>query len=189
MNWAKIVAPALAVLLLAAPAAAQSGFDGEKFVNAVRERDGNQAMELLRARGATILNARDEKGETGLIVAILRRDESWTGFLLSEGADPDRPARNGDTPLIAAARSGYTAAAAQLLQLGVKVDAANRMGETALILAVQLRQVPIVRLLLAAGADPDRTDSAAGYSARDYARRDTRNRDILKLIEAKKPKA
>jgi hypothetical protein len=46
----------------------------------------------------------------------------------------------------------------------------------------------MVRLLLNAGADPDRTDSAAGYSARDYATRDTRSRDILKLITDKKPK-
>ena len=63
------------------------------------------------------------------------------------------------------------------------------MGETALIVAVQQRQVPIVKLLLAAGADPDQADSAAGYSARDYAKRDNRSREILKLIEAKKPKA
>jgi ankyrin repeat protein len=62
------------------------------------------------------------------------------------------------------------------------------MGETPLIIAVQQRETPIVRLLLDAGADPDRTDAAAGYSARDYATRDTRARDILKLIEDKKPK-
>jgi hypothetical protein len=42
--------------------------------------------------------------------------------------------------------------------------------------------------LLAAGANPDKTDNAAGYSARDYAARDNRSRDIFKLIEAKKPK-
>lgn len=189
MNWAKIAAAALAMLSVAAPAGAQSsGFDGQKFVQAVRDRDGNEAMGLLRARGPTILDVRDEKGETALIVAISRRDELWAMFLLSEGADPGLPARNGDTPLIAAARAGFTDAAEQLLELGVKVDAANRMGETALIAAVQQRQAPMVRLLLAAGADPDRTDSAAGYSARDYARRDTRARDLLKLIEAAKSK-
>ena len=47
----------------------------------------------------------------------------------------------------------------------------------------------MVRLLLEAGANPDRSDSAAGYSARDYAARDARARDILKLIDDKKPKA
>ena len=63
------------------------------------------------------------------------------------------------------------------------------MGETALIVAVQQRQLPMVRTLLAAGANPDKADSAAGLSARDYAARDTRSRDILQAIEAKKPKA
>jgi hypothetical protein len=47
--------------------------------------------------------------------------------------------------------------------------------------------VPIVRSLLNAGADPDKTDSVAGYSARDYAKRDSRTPQLLKLIEAKKP--
>jgi ankyrin repeat protein len=63
------------------------------------------------------------------------------------------------------------------------------MGETALIIAVQQRDVPMVRMLLEAGANPDKPDSAAGYSARDYATRDPRARDILKLINDKKPKA
>jgi ankyrin repeat protein len=58
------------------------------------------------------------------------------------------------------------------------------MGETALIVAAQNRHPAVVKVLLALGADPDKTDSAAGYSARDYAKRDTRTKEILKLIEA-----
>ena len=186
MNWLKLAAPALAALLMATPAGAQGsgGFDGEKFVQAVRDRDGSEAMDLLRERGSTVVNARDGKGESALIVAILRRDDTWTGFLLDQGADPNLAARNGDTPLIAASRVGFLGAVAELLERKAKVDAANRMGETPLIVAVQNRHVAIARLLLSLGADPDKTDSAAGYSARDYAKRDTRARDILKLIEA-----
>ncbi len=75
-----------------------------------------------------------------------------------------------------------------LLLQGAKVDATNNMGETALIAAVMQRQTAAVRRLLEAGADPDKADTSAGYSARDYALRDTRARDILRLIEAKKPK-
>jgi ankyrin repeat protein len=190
MKWAKWTAPVLAALLMAAPAGAQStGFDGEKFVDAVRARDGNKAMDLLKSRGPTVMGARDGKGETALIVAISRRDDEWTGFLLTQGADPNFQARNGDTPLIAAARVGFREAAEWLIDYGAKVNLDNRMGETPLIVAVQQRQMPMVRILLAAGADPDHTDSAAGLSARDYATRDTRSRDILKLIEARKPKA
>ena len=188
MNWAKLVFVALATLLAAQPAATQT-LGRDDFVTAVRERDGTKAMEMLQSRGTLALNSRDDKGMTGLIIAIARHDDDWTGFLLNQGADPNLAARNGETPLIAAARIGFLSAAADLVRLRVKVDAANGMCETALIVAVQQRQTEIVKLLLAAGANPDRNDSAAGYSARDYAKRDTRSREILKLIEAKKPKA
>lgn len=188
MNSAKLALAALAAALLAQPAAAQL-LGGDNFVKAVRDRDGDKAMELIGSRGMLAINSRDDKGDTGLIVAISRRDDQWTGFLINQGADPNLAARNGDTPLIAAARVGFDDAVAWLLSRRAKVDASNRMGETALTVAVQARQVGIVKLLLAAGADPDRADSAAGYSARDYARRDNRSREILKLIEAKKPKA
>ena len=96
--------------------------------------------------------------------------------------------KGGDTPLIAAARVGFERAVEWLLQMGAKVDADNKMGETPLIVAVQQRNPRIARILLSKGANPDKTDAAAGYSARDYATRDPRARDILKLIEDKKPK-
>lgn len=188
MKRVSVIAAAVALGMLASPAAAQFGADGPKFVQAVRDRDGNKAMELLRSR-PVVLNSRDDRGDTALIIAISRRDDTWTGFLLQEGADPNLAAGNGDTPLIAAARVGFAQGIEWLLGLGAKVDQANRMGETPLIVAVQQRHAALARLLLEAGADPDKTDSAAGYSARDYARRDTRSTEILRMIEAKRPKS
>ena len=176
------VAAALAAMLSAEPAAAQA-MGSKDFVGAVRARDGDKAMEILRERGSLALNSRDDKGDTALIVAISRRDDVWTGFLLNQGADPNQAARNGETPLIAAARVGYIGAVGDLIRQRVKIDAANRMGETALIVAVQGRHLSLVKALLSLGADPDKADSAAGYSARDYAKRDNRSREILKLIE------
>jgi uncharacterized protein len=52
--------------------------------------------------------------------------------------------------------------------------------------AVQQRQAAIVRMLLEAGANPDLADHASGYSARDYAKRDRRSTEMLKLIETVK---
>ncbi len=186
MNSAKLAVAALAAMLFAQPASAQT-IGGDSFVAAVRDRDGDKAMQILGSKGSLALNSRDDKGDTALIVAISRRDDVWTSFLLSQGADPNQPARSGETPLIAAARVGYIGGAADLLRKRVKIDAANRMGETALIVAVQGRHVQLIKALLDLGANPDKADSAAGYSARDYARRDTRSREILNLIEAKKP--
>lgn len=183
-------AAAAAFLVLAVPAFAQlEGSPSQRFVEAVRKGDGNTVGQLLDSNPDTLLNARDYQGDTALLVAIDRRDDDWTAFLLSKGADPNLASRDGKTPLIAAARIGYDDAVGWLIGKGAKVDSTNRMGETALIVAVQQRQPLTVKILLSAGADPDKTDGAAGLSARDYARRDSRARDILRMIELSKPKS
>jgi ankyrin repeat protein len=179
-----------ASVLAVSPASAQIGLTpGADFVEAVKKSDGDKAIGILTAHPNGIVDTRDGDGNTGLIIAINRSDETWTGYLLNKGADPNLGGKGGDTPLIVAARVGFTQAVQWLIGIGAKVDATNRMGETPLIIAVQQRELPIVRQLLDAGANPDRTDAAAGFSARDYATRDARARDILKLIEDKKPKA
>ena len=174
---------ALAFVAASSPAAAQYVSDAEPFLTAVKERDGNKATELINTR-PSLVNTRNVKGETALNVVVARSDDTWTRFLIGKGANVNLAATNGDTALITAARVGFTDGIDLLLQLGARVDASNRMGETALILAVQQRQLDAVKLLLAKGADPDKKDTAAGYSARDYAKRDTRNRAILAAIEA-----
>ena len=174
--------------VIAAPVAAQLIAPKVEFVSAIKQRDGNKVMQLLRDNPPGLVDARDSDGNTPLIITLSRQDD-WAGFLISKGADPNLAGKGGETPLIAAARVGYLDAVNWLLTARAKPDTANRMGETPLIVAVQQRQVQIVKRLLEAGANPDRTDSAAGLSARDYAQRDSRSRQILQLIEAKKPSA
>ena len=53
----------------------------------------------------------------------------------------------------------------------------------ALIRAVQLRNADMVRILMRAGANPDRRDAVAGLSAREYAAQDGRASAILGIIE------
>jgi ankyrin repeat protein len=188
MRSLRFALPAAALLSLTAPVAAQMSVDSQDFISAVQKGDGNTAGQLLSDH-PTIVDSRDGKGDTALIIAINRGDSDWTGFLLNKGADPNlASSKSGDTPLIAAARIGFQDAADWLLGLGAKVDGTNRQGETPLIIAVQLRQIPMIRFLLDHGANPDKVDAAQGYSARDYATRDNRGRQILQLIEAKKPK-
>lgn len=173
----------------ASVAVAQSVNAGREFVEAVRKGDGNKMLELHAANPKGIVNSRGWDGDTPLVIAIARRDPDYTGFLINNGADPNLAGLKGEYPIIAAGRAGFEDAIGWLLQAGAKVDSANRAGETALIVAVQGRHVAAVKALLASGADPDKADSVAGFSARDYAVRDPRARDILKLIETKKPKA
>lgn len=176
---------AVSALSMTVPAHAQNkGFDGAQFVKAIQDGKNDDAVTLFKGN-PTLVNARDLDGQTALIAAIDNRDRQWAGYLLQQGADPNLTGKDGETPLLAAARVGFEEAAEWLVGLGAKVDAANRGGETPLIIAVQRRQLPIVRLLIKSGADPDKADSVAGYSARDYAKRDNRTPELLKIIETK----
>lgn len=188
MRFLRFTIAAGALIAVATPVAAQLGtMDSYDFISAVQKGDGGKASQLLTDH-PTIIDSRDGKGDTALIIAINRGDSDWTAFLLNKGADPNLAStRSGDTPLMAAARIGFQDAAEWLLSLGAKVDGTNKLGETPLIVAVQLRQIPMIRFLLDHGANPDKVDSAQGYSARDYAMRDNRGRQILQMIEAKKP--
>jgi ankyrin repeat protein len=180
---------AISVGAAAAPLAAQvGGYEGAQFVEAIRKGDGGKALELLQAQ-PILVNARDLNGTTALIAAIQERDTQWAGYLLQQGADPNLSLGDGETPLMAASELGMQDVVQWLIGMNARVDDTNRKGETALIVAVQAHKAPIVKLLLDAGADPDRTDSVAGYSARDYAKRESRTPELLRLIEAKVPRS
>lgn len=186
-NKMKLLALALILAPIATAAAAQFSPAGADFLKAIRDRDGNKVMELLRAEGSTVVNYRDYgDGEAALHVATGRRDPTYMNLLLGWGGNPNIQTDKGDTPLIIAARIGFLDGANMLLKSGAKVDLDNRAGETPLIIAVQQRHAPVVKRLLEAGANPDRTDNATGRSARDYAKLDRRNTDLLKLIETVK---
>jgi ankyrin repeat protein len=160
--------------------------DSFTFLKAVRARDGAKAAGLAEgARGSAVINAKDpETGDTGIHIVTRERDLSWIAFLLSKGARTDVQNKEGATPLVLAAQIGWTPGADILLRAGASVDYPNGRGETPLIFAVRNRDLEMVRLLLSRNANPERTDSVAGYSALDYARQDRRASAVLKLLEA-----
>lgn len=184
-----IAAAALAALVvtalgLAAPAGAQLYSEGYQFLQAVKNREGDEATELLNAPGSTVVNARDlSSGETGLHITVERRDLTWTQFLLQEGANPNIADNRGRTPLIAAAQLGWIEGVQALVDGGARTDIANETGETPLIAAVHARNVELVGVLVAAGADPDRADNA-GRTARDYASMPGVSARVLNAIES-----
>ena len=182
---------ALSVAAASAPVFAQglglNASDGEAFLKAIKDDDANKAVELAGQSGTRVVNYRGYDGETPLNLVTRKRELDWVGFLLTRGADPNIADGKGDIPLTVAAEIGFEEGAAQLIRRGARVDGVNRRGETALAIAVQQRQPRLVELLLKAGANPDKGDHVTGYSPRDYAKRDTRNPQLLKLIETIKP--
>ncbi len=185
-----LIAAAL-IVATAAPSVAQelSMPESMAFLKAVRERDGAAAESILSNPASSAINARDGRGEGALHILVRGRDLNWLAFLLGRGARANMQSNDGTTPLGLAAQIGWQEAAELLIARGASVDLANNRGETPLILAVHSRAGDVVRLLLAQGADPDRTDSAAGYSALDYARRDTRDPTLLRIFQNTAPRA
>ena len=170
---------AAALMLVAAPAFAQlSGSPGYTFLQAVREAKGDDVIATLSKPGATIINTRDPStGEGALHIVVKRGDATYLRYLLQMGADPNLRDDKGTTPLLLAVTEGETDLIPILVAGRASPNIGNNAGETPLI-----RAVPMVRELLAAGADPDQTDVIAGQSARDYATRDPRNTAVAHLL-------
>ncbi|MGA4841231.1 ankyrin repeat domain-containing protein [Streptomyces sp. G45] len=109
-----------------------------------------------------------------LFEAIWEGDAARVGAALRTGADPNRPDRDGVTPLYEAAVNGRAEAARLLLAAGARPDTESDgmpgADGTPLCAAACWGHTGTVRALLAHGADPDlREDQGAGRSPLDWA--------------------
>ncbi len=173
--------PVLALALVSAPASAQFS-KSYKFLEAVRDKDGQVVTDSLSEPGSQIINTHDQSsGETALHIVTARRDLTWMKFLIAKGADANVRDGKGQTPLVVASNFGFVDGVQLLIDSGAKVDEPNSTGETPLIAAVHRRDLGMMRALLKAGANPDRADSS-GRSARDYATLDGKNSPLLAVI-------
>ena len=179
---------AAAALSLSTMAGAQSLSDSYRFLKAVRDSDGAKVSEILKEPGVSIINTRDrDTGETALHIAARRSDSLYLRFLLQNGANPNLQDREGNTAMMVVANQNWPEGIEILDAYSADPNLANTRGETPLIRAVQLRNLELARAILAAGGDPDRSDTMAGMSARDYAARDNRSPAIQKLLREAKP--
>lgn len=180
------------VLALMLPTAASAQFSASfNFLKAVKDRDGQKVTDFIAkpGSGAIVIDTRDPAtGEAALHIVTKARDTIWLNFLLSKGAKPDSRDNQGNTPLMLAAQLGWADGLSLLIERRANVDVANNSGETPLIRAVQNRDIHTVRLLLMAGANPNKADTGSGLSARDHAARDPRAALILKAIDEARPR-
>lgn len=182
-----------AILLSLAPAAqAQNQSEGYKFLEAVRGEKGNEVEEMLNKPGSVVINTRSiSDGETALHVVVKSGNADYLPYLLSRGANPNVRDNAGNAPIVLAADKGRDDLVQAFIKYKANVNYGNSNGETALIVAVRRRNLPLIRTLLEAGANPDQPDLLAGMSARQYAAEDTRAPAVAKELAnaAKKPTA
>lgn len=89
-----------------------------------------------------------------------------------EGADPNLPDNEGNTPLHFAAQAGQTECLNVLLQRcpDIEVDARNTLGFTPLMKAALQGRTKCAKILLFAGANPTLRDHGRGLRAEQWAR-------------------
>lgn len=181
--WLLLPLLAGAAMIAATPAHAQFS-QGYQFLEAVKKKDGQKVEDALAIPGSTLINTRDvTSGETALHIVAQRRDITWLTFLIAKGANVNVRDARGVTPLQLASNLGWLDGVELLVSKKARVDDANDAGETPLIFAVHRRDIPMMRALLKAGADPDRKDNS-GRSARDYAVIDGRSGPLVAEIES-----
>jgi ankyrin repeat protein len=116
----------------------------------------------LIARGGNV-NAKDALQDSAFLYAGAEGFNEVLRLTLAAGADAASTNRYGGTALIPASEHGHVETVQILIDAGVPVNHVNNLGWTAMQEAILLnsggpRQREVVRLLLAAGADPDIRD-------------------------------
>ncbi|MGB5370361.1 MAG: ankyrin repeat domain-containing protein [Flavobacteriaceae bacterium] len=151
--------------------------DMESFFNAIRQGDLN-TVKTLGNRHPDLLDGKDQRGSTPLILATYYNHGDIVDFLLEKGVGVDEKDGVGNTALMGVCFKGYTDIAEKLMKAGADVNTTNTMGSSCLIFAVTFNQEGITHMLLAHGADKSLKD-ARGHSALDHARM----QGFSKLIE------
>lgn len=136
---------------------------GRTALLAATHADHVDVARLLIARGADV-NAQDAMQDSPFLYAGARGRLAILKLTLAAGADLASTNRYGGTALIPAAHYGHVETVRELLKTKIAVDHVNRLGWTALLEAVILgdggpAHTQIVRLLLDAGADPNKPDA------------------------------
>lgn len=129
-----------------------------KLLNMATKGDTAGVRRMLAAQPG-LLRETGKGGVTPLHAALFSQETTAFEALLAEGFDPNAAARNGVTPLMAAAmhpNSRFLAAA--LKKTGMVPKQTDYKGRDALFLAVANRQSDNIRLLLQHGADANCRD-------------------------------
>ncbi len=138
-------------------------------VRAVLERHG-VSVDPDRAEGGWPPLVFASRGDRGGDVAKVRS-------LLADGADVDVRNAKRQTALHCAAKAGFVEIVEVLLEAGATVDSEDNAGETPLATAIASTVkdkgalASVVRLLVSAGADPDRSLDKGGSPRRRAARK------------------
>lgn len=143
---------AAAVVLCAAPAIAEQG--GTALHAAVEQQNLGKLQTLLsRPESLRLLETRDARGRTALLLATALGHADMATSLIDAGADVNAQDNQRDSPYLLAGANGHLPILRLALAHGADLRSVNRFGGTALIPAAERGHIEAVRLLIAAGVD------------------------------------
>ena len=164
---------------------------GEELIAACAKGVAAEEVARLLEAGADPSFVHDSAGRAGakghltpLLQAIRSDSAEKVKLLLAAGANTTRTERNGNLPLVAAARRGKPPVVQALLDHGVDVDDTHdTSGQSALHVAAKQGHAEAVRLLCAAGANVDAGEEGDGATALHLAARYNRAPVVATLLE------
>ena len=112
----------------------------EIFFGAIRNGNLDQVRSLLEAN-SKLINAKDGRGSTPLVLATYYNQEAIAKLLLEQGAAINATDGSDNTALMGVCFKGYFDLAKLLLEAGAEVNHRNSMGATSLIYAATFNKL------------------------------------------------
>lgn len=141
-------------------------------------------FERIQADGNTVEPALARGKTASLLDAVRRQDGEAVKRLLDGGINPNTPDYWGDSPLMAAVRLGNIDLTQRLLDAGADTEAVWR-GYTPLGLAASQGNAALARLLVRAGANPDRANTDGDAALHAAIRKD--HADVIAVLVSAQP--
>ena len=142
--------------------------DGATLLMKAVEHKSGIVLDFLIEQRINDVDEKDNNGQTALMYAALKNNNSYVVTLIKAGADVNAKDNNGGTALIAASFLYSTSVADILIKAGADVNAKNNEGFTALMAVASKGSSNTADLLIKAGADVNSKDNK-NYTALYYS--------------------
>ena len=126
-------------------------------------------IETLVAEGCSVNEPDRYTGKTALHLAAANGSVPCARVLLGAGAELDAQDTRGNTPLMMSVFGGYLEMTSMLVSLGSSVNTRCCLTRPPIIWAIDHENIPMIKLLLDSGADPNIVDNFDNRSPLHFA--------------------
>ena len=140
---------------------------GQSDIFELARRGSVQEVKAVVKETPNVLNAKDQRGSTPLVLACYYNNFEVVEYLIQVVDDINGTTKDG-SPLMASAVKGYNAISKLLITAGADVNLQDANQTTALHYAVMFKNYDLVLMLLEAGANPNHKNNV-GQSPMGFA--------------------